>query len=61
MERSVTEVEPTCQRMEKTSLEKRKRIGNELNVRIGKELLNDSKQGYLKFLHDFKKKGKNAD
>ena len=59
MERIVIEVDnQVANAWRNTPLEKRKRIGNELNVRIGKELLNYSKQEYLKFLDDLQEKMK---
>ena len=51
MERIVIEVSPNVARAwRKASEDKRKMLGNEVSVRIGKELLKGSKEEYLKYI-----------
>lgn len=53
MERIVIEVSPNVARAwRKASVDKRKRLGNEVSVRIGKELLKGSKEEYLRYISE---------
>ncbi len=53
MERIVIEVSPNVAKAWREAPEnKRKQLGNETSVRIGKELLKGSKEEYLSFIDD---------
>lgn len=53
MERIVIEVSSNVARAwRKASVDKRKRLGNEVSVRIGKELLKGSKEEYLRYISE---------
>jgi len=56
MERIVIEVSPNVARAwRNASAEKRKKMGNELGIRMGKELLKNSKDEYLQYIDELQK------
>jgi hypothetical protein len=53
MERIVIEVSPNVARAWRSASDsKRKMLGNEVSVRIGKELLNGSKEEYIQYIRE---------
>ncbi len=53
MERIVIEVSPNVARAWRSASEnKRKMLGNEVSVRIGKELLKGSKEEYIQYINE---------
>ena len=56
MERIVIEVSPNVARAWRNApAEKRRKLGNEAGIRIGKELLRNSKEEYLQYIDQLQK------